>query len=280
MRANLQGADLGGAKLVGANLGGANLSRVGLDQANLQGADLAGANLSGANLSGVIGLDVENEKVKHRDIAGRVRIAAKGEVEDRASALSIRITEEPLTAENFSTIISVLTELYTKAWLIQQSRFPDLINYAQTHDRRFTKEANLVIGKLAHDSPTLIELLLNPATLAATATVALALKTAIDAVAQTRLRFRAMELDNQKKALEMKVREEEAQQAQQIALQKAQLEIAQQQLEIERKQLELVETKGILVQALLPNLLQLGHAEGLELALPEPQKGEDDTAKT
>ena len=203
--ADLTRADLGGANLMGADLREANLTEADLTRADLTRADLGGANLMGANLSGAIGLDVENEKVENRGLVGRVRIAAKGEVEDMASALSIRITEEPLTAQNFSTIISVLTELYTKAWLIQQGRFPDLINYAQTHDRRFTKEANLVIGKLAHDSPALIELLLNPATLAATATVALALKTAIDAVAQTRLRFRAMELDNQKKALEMKI---------------------------------------------------------------------------
>src|SRR2546428_13926856 len=97
-------------------------------------------------------------------------------IQDSTSALHIRIVEEPLTAQNFTTIITAITKLYTKVWLIQQGRFSDLINYAQTRDIRFTKEANLTIGKLAHDSPALVELLLNPPTLAATATVALALK--------------------------------------------------------------------------------------------------------
>ena len=208
----------------------------------------------------------------------------------------IRITEEPLTAQNFTTIISTLTELHTKAWLIQQGRFSDLINYAQTHDIRFTKEANLTIGKLAHNSPTLVELILNPTTLAAAAgavvTLTGALKIAIDNVGQTSLRFKEKELD-------IEMRKQEAQRAQQTAAQqaeqerqKAQLEIEKQRLEIEKQRLEVeknrvevaletaskmidalrpgidMEKKGMLVQALLPTLLQLSTTEGLELVGP------------
>src|SRR6266536_299735 len=112
--------------------------------------------------------------------------------EDTSSNILIKITEDPLTAQNLTTIISTLTELYTKCWLIVQGRFPDLINYSQTHDIRFTKEANLTIGMLAHESPTLVELILNPPTLAAAAgaivTLAGALKIAIDNIGQTSLR--------------------------------------------------------------------------------------------
>ena len=64
----------------------------------------------------------------------------------------IRIVQEPLTAQNFTTIISALTDLHTKCWLIEQGQFINLIDYTQTHDIRFVKEANLVIGKLAHYS--------------------------------------------------------------------------------------------------------------------------------
>jgi hypothetical protein len=226
--------------------------------------------------------------------AEEVKFVENEVVEDDISTLRIYITEEPLTAQNFTTIISALNELHTKAWLIQQGRFPELINYAQTHDIRFTKEANLTIGKLAHNSPTLAELILNPTTLAAAAgaivTLAGALKIVIDNIGQTSLRFKEKELD-------IEIRRQEAQQAQQTAAQKAgqegqkaQLEIEKQQLEIERKRLEVEknrvevaletaskmvdtlrpgiekETKGMLVQALLPSVLQLGNAKGLELA--------------
>ncbi len=290
--ANLQAADLRGANLFradlrGATLQAANLFRATLQAANLQAADLHEANLSGAdlqatNLHEAIGLVMESENA-----------------EDTASALHIRITEEPLIAHNFTTTISTLTELHTKAWLIQQDRFPDLINYAQTHDIRFTKEANLTIGKLAHNPPTLVELILNPTMLAAASgavvTLAGALKIAIDNIGQTSLRFK-------EKVLDIEIRRQEAQQAQQTAAQKAgqeeqkaQFEIEKLQLEIERKRLEVEksrievaletaskmvdtlrpgidkETKGMLEQALLPSLLRLSTTEGLELALPAPK---------
>jgi hypothetical protein len=42
-------------------------------------------------------------------------------------------------------ILSALTELHTKCWLIAKDHFADLIQYTQTQDTRFPKEANLVI---------------------------------------------------------------------------------------------------------------------------------------
>src|SRR5207245_104965 len=62
--------------------------------------------------------------------------------------LRIRISEMPLTPQNLSTIVTSLTELYTKCWLIVRGRFADLIEFTQTRDRRFVNEANLVISKM------------------------------------------------------------------------------------------------------------------------------------
>src|SRR5437588_5438165 len=53
--------------------------------------------------------------------------------------VSLRIHEEPLTLQNLATLLSALTELSTKYWLISQGRFADLIEYTQTHDPRFAE---------------------------------------------------------------------------------------------------------------------------------------------
>jgi len=61
--------------------------------------------------------------------------------------LSIRIIQEPLTAQNLNAIISALTELSTKYWLIAKGRFADLIEYTQTHNDHFAEEAHVVITR-------------------------------------------------------------------------------------------------------------------------------------
>jgi hypothetical protein len=61
------------------------------------------------------------------------------------SSIRIRILEEPLTAQNLTTIITALDSLYTKCWLIANGRFADLSTYSLTHSARFAEEANLVI---------------------------------------------------------------------------------------------------------------------------------------
>lgn len=313
-RADAHTADLFEANLSGANLSGANLSGTSLGRANLSGADLIGINLSGADLTGAF-ISAESEK----DILRGLNLRSSGEmtvlIDTRVQGVGLRIyiTEEPLTAHNLITIITAITELHTKCWLIQQNRFSELIEYAQSHTSRFVEEANLGIATLRYNSPVLIDFLVGSGSIAGTATLALALKTAIDAIVQTPLRFQASKLENQKKALEIKIRDQEAQQSQQIAVQKSELErqktqlelaqqrleLAQQQLEVDRQQLEVEKnrveiafeianrmvdilhpgvdtaTKGMLVQPLLHNLLQLGNAKGLERALPAPQEGEE-----
>ncbi len=224
--------------------------------------------------------------------------AAESYIPDDLSTISIRIVEEPLTAQNFSNIIGAFSELYTKCWLIANDQFAELIEYMQTHNSRFDERANLVIAKLTHNSPAEIKF---SADISPRGVIE-ALKIAIDAIAQAPLRHREAILANQAKALEIKTKEEEArsvltdkEQARSIESQKAELakqkgllEIQKKQLEIERERLNLqkeylelenlrikfaienanemidtlnpgtdARTREILLQTLLPNLLQL-----------------------
>ncbi len=227
-----------------------------------------------------------------------------------SALIQIRINEEPLTAQNLSTIIASLTDLHTKCRLIYQRRFAELIEYTQTHDTRFPKEANLIITQLTHNSPAEIKID------AGIKDIAEALKIGIDAFIQSPLRYKAAKLENEAKALETTLKEQEAQSAHEdkeqartieaqrteIEIQTARLRIAQQQLELEQQRLTLQKAileaeyqrinlafetaskiverlasnadeanKGMLVQALLPQLLQLGSSNGLELILPSSQ---------
>lgn len=131
---------------------------------------------------------------------------------------SLRIMEEPLAASHLALCLLVLDSLYTRLWLVQQGRFADLADYAQTQDSRYSQEAGLVIEHMAHNSPALLDLLVSAGSIAGTVTLALALKTAIDAVALAPLRFRAAKIQNERAALELKIREKEADQ--QLAEQK------------------------------------------------------------
>jgi transcriptional regulator with XRE-family HTH domain len=243
--------------------------------------------------------------------------------------LQIRITQEQLTAQNFTTVISALTELHTKCWLIQQGRFVHTIEYAQTRNVKFAEEANLVITKMAYNSPLAITFApLDPKNIAD------ALVVAIDGTVQAGQRLVAVKIANQEKGAQIqqaaKRAEQEYQAKQQelaIAAQKAaqesqmaqteqerlrfelekqrltfqieqerqKLELERQQVAIQREQLELVNmrmnyaietankmigmlqpnadptTRAMLVQTLLPSLLQLDSGKGLNLALPAPQ---------
>jgi len=233
---------------------------------------------------------------------------AKGALEATADKfIRIRITEEPLTAYNLGLVISNLTELHAKFWLIQQDRFTDLIRYTQTRNPYLVKEANLLIGKMAHNSPGWIDFITAHGSL-----VTEALKT-VTTIMKTPTQLRAAELENEGKELEMRLKELAAQseladkkQNRQIEAQKAALENQKMQLELEDKRLELkrkllelqekqleleknrveiameiarqtvdvfpleidVTAKTLLAETLLPNILQLGAAKNVELVLP------------
>lgn len=223
------------------------------------------------------------------------------------NSLVIRIAEEPLTAQNLTTIISALTELHTKSWLIEQGRFADLIAYTQTRNPRLSEEAPLIIAKIAHNSPTLLELIPNSMRLAES------LKIAIDAIIQAPLRYHSMMLENRKKALELKEKEQKValtisdkEQARFIEAKKAEIALQREIIELEKQQLKLEKerfgfetkrveyslkasilivdtlrpntdegTKAMLAQTLIPNLLQLSNGKGVELALPASKNSQE-----
>lgn len=161
--------------------------------------------------------------------------------------LRIAISEEPLTAQNLLAIIAAITDLHTRCWVVQQKQFADLMDYSQTRDPRFLKKANLRIGMMTHNSPAIIDFLINSSgSVTGAAVLAFALKNAIDAVAQTPLRFRATKLKNEREALNQQIAAQQAEaenkdkeQERQIAAQKAQLELEKQQIELDRQRLEL-----------------------------------------
>ncbi|WP_220210953.1 hypothetical protein [Reticulibacter mediterranei] len=213
----------------------------------------------------------------------------------RNVTIQMRILAEPLTAQNLLTIISALTELTTKYWLIAKRRFADFIEYTQTHNGRFAEEAQIVITRISYNSPFNMDWKVD----LSAPSVAEALVTTIDGITQRQERLEKAKLENQAKALEIKEAEQKAEQDNQIALleqEKHRLELEQRRLEVLGKQLE-VQKKGIEyaleiagkvvdmlhpgadpatrameIQALLPNLVQLQNGKGLELALPPLSK--------
>lgn len=287
--ASLRRANLSRANLHNANLLFANLNEADLRWANLQGADFNSASLEGANLGGAYISKSEREQLRARGVIGLDRPSE--ETEDTSSILRIRITEEPLTAHNLSTIISALTELSTKFWLITKDRFGDLIEYTQTHNGRFAEEAHIVVTKISYNSPMNIGWKVD----VSATNVAEALVTVIDGISQVGKKLEKADLDIQAKAQEIKQAIQKATQEQQATLlerEKQRLEIELQRLEVLEKRLE-VQKKGIEyaldiagkvvdtlhpgadlvsrameIQALLPNLIQLQNGKGLELALP------------
>lgn len=306
-RANLRGAilrnatlnfvGLGYADLSEANLSGAILDNARLHYTDLSGADLRGANLNNvdlreAKLTGVHISQVERQQLLERGITTLGELNTQS-IEE-SSIFHIRIVEEPLTAQNLTVIISNLTELSTKFWLIVKERFTNLIEYTQTHNRRFAEEANMIITRVAYNSPLNIDLKVDMSV----SSVADALVKVIDGITGIRKKLEIADLEIQAKEQEINQSEQKADQDQEMAL----LEREKQRLEIERLRLEVLEkrletqkkaiefaleiankvidalhpdadpaTRAMEVQALLPNLVQLQNGRGLEIVLPAPQ---------
>jgi|GEM_PF-3062234 len=219
------------------------------------------------------------------------------------SILRIAILEEPLTAQNLSTILAAITDLHARCWFIQQKRLTDLMDYAQTRDPRFLKEASLQIGILSHNSPAIIDFIVNAGSIAGGgATLVFALKKGIDAVVQTPLRFEEAKLKNEREKLNQQIATQKAEaekksieQEQQLTAQKAQLELEKQQLEIDRQRLELQRDRikiilevattlvsqlqsdtdagqrEMIIHSLVPPFLQIAATDSLITAIiPEP----------
>jgi transcriptional regulator with XRE-family HTH domain len=127
--------------------------------------------------------------------------------------LQVRIVQLELTAFDFTTIISALTEFYTQFWLLKQDRIDDLVKYTQTQDSSFVKEANLVIDSLTSNSPALITFFMDPGTatsaITSTVTLAVAMQKAVDAIVQVWAKIINAKIDAQNKRTQQRKNEEE-----------------------------------------------------------------------
>ena len=270
-------ANLTGANFSKAYLSGANFTRAYLFRANLTGADLTGADLTGAIFNRFASSNAGNGS--------------------SPSTFRILINEETLTPYNLTMIISSLTELSTMYWLIAKGRYSDLIEYSQTHNVQFSEEAQLAITKITYNSPFNMDWKID----LSAPSFAEGFITTIDGITQRRAKLQKPELEKQAKAQEIKLAQQRAEQEEQLAelerekraieIEKERLALLEQQLELQKKGIEYAleiakktvdllqpnaddTTKGMLIQTILPNILQLQNGKGLTLALPEPEKNQ------
>lgn len=184
--------------------------------------------MSGAILNGAFIAKSEIDQLRNREIIGLEQVKDDTELFITFSLknpliMRIRIMEEPLTAYNLANIVSALTELYTKFWLMAKGRFVDLLDYTQTRDTRFAQEAGLVVAKITHNSPANLNLSFN------FEDAAKALETGIDAVLEAKAR---------KQLAELRVKELEENIKQNRIKVEADFANREQDLELERKKAE------------------------------------------
>ena len=307
--ADLSGANLSGADLSEANLSDTNLSGVDLSRVNLSGVDLSRVNLSSTNLSGADLIDSDfTDAIKPLFQQQFLGSGARDldnpheKAESTTSTLRITIIEEPLTPYNLAAILSALTELYTKLWLISKGRFADLIEYTQTHDTRFAVEAGLIITKVTYNSPFNMDWKVD---LTATG-VADALVTAIDGIGQRKERLAKAMLEVQETAQQIEQAKQKADNENQMAvlerkereleIKERQLILLERELEIQKKGIEYAleiakmmvnqlypnandSEKSMIMQSLLSNILQIQNNKAMVLALPVPQNDPGQSAK-
>jgi class 3 adenylate cyclase len=174
-----------------------------------------------------------------------LRARSRGDI----GRFSLRLAEDPLTARSMSLLVTALTDLHTRCWLIQAGRFEELARYGITRDPELVREANLLVTSISHHSPLEVKVDISPQALAE------AIKTGVETAALTGARRKQAELENRGRELELKIKALEAEQAaaqreQEIELQRRERELAQREkeVEIERNRLELERTRLQLVQ--------------------------------
>ena len=222
---------------------------------------------------------------------------ARGNQAEIISPLYIRITENPLTAENVNTFLSAIVGLHTKCWLLSQGRLADLIEYGQTRDLRFVQEADLAISKLSHNSPLEAKIDVGEG-------LVKAITDAIERMLTIGFTRRQRDLENQARDFENasnRRQAEDAHAATELERKEKELALEIKSLEIERERLRLsierqqgllesvkiaIETADTLATQLYPdlsdgeksmvarsiasNLSQLSEVKGLELIPPLP----------
>jgi hypothetical protein len=128
------------------------------------------------------------------------------------------------------------------------------------HDSRFDEEANLVILRITHNSPTIIDLLLGSASIAA------GMKIAIDAVLQTSQRLKATKLENEKIELEL---DKERWDFQQKKIHDS-IDIAHKVIETIRPGID-PKLQSTLIQHFLPTFSGIESIKVLEIYVPSPE---------
>lgn len=259
---NLSGANLNGAVLNGTDLSGADLSKSVLSGADLSGADLTRANLNGAYVKGAYLSKHLKEQLRDRGVIGLDDVEVQAV--SNSPTVRVRIIEEPLTVSNVRTIFSFLTDFSVKCWLIAKHRFADLIKYTQTHDERFAEEAQLAITKIVYTPHFTMDWKVDKST----PSVVKALVAAFDGIVQIQKRLEKVDFENQAE------RQQKDDYSNQIGL----LEREKQELEIVSEVVTTLQpavdqgTRAMLVQMILPNLLQFYKGKGLEVILVESQE--------
>jgi transcriptional regulator with XRE-family HTH domain len=180
--------------------------------------------------------------------------------------LQVCVVQIELTAHDFTTIISALTEFYTQFWLLQQGRIDDLAKYTKSQDSRFVREANLVIDNLASNSPALITLITDPGTatsaVTSSVTLAVAMQKAVDAIVQVWVKIINAKIDARNKgALQRKKEEEERRKLIKEALHDIATIIDEVYPGVDQQ------TRTMLVQAILPKYLDFIE-KGVKFDLP------------
>lgn len=215
------------------------------------------------------------------------------------------MTEEPLTPQNLAIILTSLTEITTKFWLIAKHRFADLIEYTRTYDVRFADEAGTTIAWITYNSPLNFGLNIDKVV----PSVAEAVMTVVDGLTLRKAHLEQLELENQAASQKIKEAEQKLKQQQEMAAierEKQELELEKQRLEIEKERQSLVEQRldaqkkqivdaleiaskavdtvypkadaemrPVLIQTVMNNILQLQNIKGLELAPPKPKDQEE-----
>ena len=160
------------------------------------------------------------------------------------------------------------------------------------------KSPKLIITKITYNSPFEANFKID----LTASNVAEAIKTTIDGVIQAKQRLEKAELENKVKVQEIEQAKQKADhenkvtllelERQELAIEKERLEILEKRLDVQKKGIEYAleiaaktvtmlhpeadeQTKGLLIQTLLPTILQLQNGKGLELALPVSLKGEE-----
>lgn len=237
---------------------------------------------------------------KHLDSTFSILNSGRRGDAPRDAFLTLRVVQEPLLASNLASILATITELHAKCVLIKQGRFADVANLIQTHSLHdMASLAPLPVVSISQNSP--VKIVLNVGE-----QVGQALASIIDAIVQVPYRLEAARLENQTRQADLRIRQEHARelaqqralsrQQQQLAMKRAEVELEKQFLELEEARLafrtrridvawhqaqlavEQLEpnaaepVKEMFARMLLPDILQLGNADGLTMESFSPDR--------